>query len=73
MSEIIFNSKKLETAWSKASACSNLEDKEHLLFLHAWSCCNAVSATFPEGKTSFLKVNQSAKRSFHINQLCLDR
>lgn len=74
MSEIIFNSKKLETAWSKPSARSNLEDKEHLLFLHAWSCCNAVPATFPEGKTSFLKlVNQSAKRSFHINQLCLGR
>ena len=41
MSEMIFNSKKSETAWSIASACSNLEDKEQLLFVHAWSgVCN---------------------------------
>ena len=40
MSEIIFNSKKLETEWSIASASSNLEDKEQLLFVHVWSGCD---------------------------------
>ena len=60
VSEIIFNSKNTEAAWSIASACSNLEDKEHLLFVHARSVCDTVSATFGKGKTSFLKlVNQS--------------
>ena len=60
MSEIIFNSKKTETALIIASACSNLEDKEHLLFVHAWSVCDTASATFGKGKTRFLKlVNQS--------------
>ena len=60
MSEIIFNSKKTEAALSIPSACSNLENKEHLLFVHAWSVCDIVSATFGKGKTSFLKlVNQS--------------
>ena len=42
MSEIIFNSKKLETAWNIASACSSLEGKEHLLFVYACSICNIV-------------------------------
>ena len=60
MSKIIFNSKKTEAAWSIANACSNLENKEHLLFVHAWSVCDTVSATFGKGKASFLKlVNQS--------------
>ena len=60
MSEIIFNTKKTETAQSIASACSNLEDKEHRLFVHACSGCNTVSATFGRGKVSFLNlVNQS--------------
>ena len=60
MSEIIFNSKKTEAALSIPSACSNLEDKEHLLFVHAWSVCDTVSATYGKGKTSFVKlVNQS--------------
>ena len=60
MLEIIFNSKKTETAQSIASACSNLEDKEHRLFVHACSGFNTVSATFGKGKVSFLNlVNQS--------------
>ena len=42
LSEIIFNSKKSETVWSIASACLNLEDKEHLLFVYAWFGCNTV-------------------------------
>ena len=60
MSEIVFKSKKTETAWTIASTCSNLEGKEHLLFVHDWSVCDIVSATFGKGKPSFLKlVNQS--------------
>ena len=39
-----------------AIACSNLEDKEHVLFVHAWSVCDTVSATFGKGKASFLKL-----------------
>ena len=50
MSEIIFNSKKSETVWSIARACSNLEDKKHLLFVHVWSVCDTVSATFEKGR-----------------------
>ena len=44
MSDILFNSKKSQTAWSIKSACFNLENKEHLLFVQAlWlrhSLCN---------------------------------
>ena len=42
MSEIIFKSKKLATAWYTASACSSLEDKERHLFLYACCICNIV-------------------------------
>ena len=59
MSEIIFNSKKLETSQSIASACSNLDNKEHFIFAYAWSGCDTVSATFGKGKASFLKLLKS--------------
>ena len=60
MSEIIFNSEKPKTAWSIGSACSNLKDKEHLLFVHTWSGCDTVLVTFGKRKASFLKlVNQN--------------
>ena len=60
ISEIIFNSKKSETAWSMAYACSNLENKEYLLFVHALSGCDTVSVTSGKGKASFPKLmNQS--------------
>ena len=32
------------------------EIKEHLLFIHAWTGCNTVSAPFGKGKTSFLRL-----------------
>ena len=56
MSDIIFNSKKSQTVWSIKSACFNLENKEHLLFVHAWSGGDTVSAIFGKGKVSFLKL-----------------
>ena len=56
MSDIIFNSKKSQTAWGIKNACFNLENKEHLLFVHAWSGCDTVSAIFGKGKVSFLKL-----------------
>ena len=60
MSKIIFNSEKPKTAWSIGSACSNLKDKEHLLFVHTWSGCDTVLVTFGKRKASFLKlVNQN--------------
>ena len=77
MPEIIFNSKKSEAAWSIASDGSSLEDKEHLLFVHAWSGCDTVSATFGKGKASFLKlVNQSDELkdlSTSISDVCADK
>ena len=33
----------------------------HLLFLHAWTGCNATSATFGHGKTSLLKRIKASK------------
>ena len=30
----------------------------HLLFLHAWSGCDSISATFGQGKTSLIKKIQ---------------
>ena len=60
MLEIIFNWKKSDTAWSIASVCSNLEDKEHLTFVHACSGYIIMSGTFENSKASFLNlVNQS--------------
>ena len=60
MPETIFNLKKSETAWSIANVCSNLEDKEHLNFVHACSGYIIMSGTFEKGKASFLNlVNQS--------------
>ena len=56
MSNIKFNSKKSQTAWSIKSACFNLENQEHLLFFHAWSGCDTASAIFGKGKVSFLKL-----------------
>ena len=55
MSDIIFNSKKSQTAWSMKSACFNFENREHLLFVHAWSGCDTVSAIFGKVKVSFLE------------------
>ena len=60
MPETIFNLKKSETAWSITNVCSNLEDKEHLNFVHACSGYIIMSGTFEKGKASFLNlVNQS--------------
>ena len=60
MPETIFNLKKSETVWSIANVCSNLEDKEHLNFVHACSGYIIMSGTFEKGKASFLNlVNQS--------------
>ena len=60
MPETIFNLKKSETAWSIANVCSNLEDKEHLTFVHTCSGYIIMSGTFGKGKASFLNlVNQS--------------
>ena len=60
MLEIMFNLKKSDTALSIASVYSNLEDKEHLNFVHACSGYIIMSGTFENSKASFLNlVNQS--------------
>lgn len=59
-SDIIFYSRKSQKAWSIDRGCIDLENKEHLLFVHAWSGCDTVSATYGKGKVSLLKLlNQS--------------
>ena len=67
MSDIIFNSKKSEATWSKVvSACSNLEGKEHLLFVR--SCLVWL-------RHSVFNIWEVwwAKESFRINQWYLGR
>lgn len=57
MAEIIFYPERLHKGWSMKSIVPNIEKvKEHLLFIHAWSGCDTVSAPFGKGKTSFFQM-----------------
>ena len=55
MSDVIFYIERLQKGWSMKSLTPAVVDiKEHLLFIHACSGCDTVSAPFGKGKTGFL-------------------
>lgn len=57
MADVIFYLERLQQGWSMKSVTPTVaEIKEHLLFIHAWTGCDTVSAPFGKGKTSFLQL-----------------
>ena len=60
LGEIIFYQERQQKGWSIKQAAERLGDlREHVLFVHAWSGCDTVSAPYGKGKLSFL--NQVTK------------
>ena len=55
--DIIFFQERGQKGWNLKIISPRLEPiREYLLFLHAWSGCDTVSAPFGKGKASFLDI-----------------
>lgn len=70
--KIIFYQEKNRLGWDIKTAAAKCHPyRSHLLFVHAWSGCDTVSATFGKGKTSFLNVlhksDEVQRISKHLN------
>ena len=64
MSDVYF----FQERWNKASnikdASSKSEDiKQHLLFVHAWSCCDTVFSVLGKGKQNWPTTSQTKNRN----------
>ena len=73
---MIFYQEREQKGWNVSSMISQkLGDiKEHLLFVHAWSGCDTVSATFGKGKATFLNQLKKSEKlkdiSMEMNDTC---
>ena len=57
LSDIYFHKERGDKCWSIREALKSLSSiKQHILFIHAWSGCDSVSAIFGKGKPSFFKL-----------------
>ena len=57
LSDIYFHKERGDKCWSIREALKSLSSiKQHILFIHAWSGCDSVSAIFGKGKASFFKL-----------------
>ena len=57
LSDIYFHTEHGDKCWSIREALKSLSSiKQHILFIHAWSGCDSVSAIFGKGKASFFKL-----------------
>ena len=55
--EVTFFQERAQKGWSIKTVSPSLKSiREHLLFIHAWSGCDTVSAPFGKGKVSFLNL-----------------
>ena len=55
LGDIIFYPERKQKGWSIKQAAKRIVDlREHVLFVHAWSGCDTVSAPYGKGKPSFL-------------------
>ena len=64
MADIYFSSEKACKTWSIRDIVKHIGPilKHHILFLHAWLCCDTTSAIFEHGKTSLSKKLQSSEK-----------
>ena len=52
LSDVYFFQERWNKAWNIKDASSKSEDtKQHLLFVHTWSCSDTVFSVFGKGKT----------------------
>ena len=71
--DIIFYPQRLQKGWSVKSITPFLTTiKEHLLFIHAWSGCDTVSAPFGKGKASFLQLCEKSEELKDISTSMTD-
>ena len=57
LSDIYFHTERGDKCWSIREALKSLSlIKQHILFIHAWSGCDSVSAIFGKGKPSFFRL-----------------
>ena len=70
MHPIYFLQERMNRAWSIAELQPSITDiKEHLLFIHAWSGCDTVSAIYGRGKAlmvSLLRSSSTLKRAARL-------
>ena len=76
--DIVFYSAQVRKAWSISVVCRNVNScKDHLLFVHAWSDCDTVSATFGKGIVSFHKLleknSELRQISLMMNEISADK
>jgi len=74
MADIIFYPERLQKGWSMKSITPGLTTiKDHLLFIHAWSGCDTVSAPWKgEGKFSAIMFKiRRIERYLNLNDRCM--
>ena len=63
MCDILFYTAQLQKVWSLSVVSQKINYcKDHLLFVHAWSGCDTVSAPFGKDKVGFLKLVEKKRR-----------
>ena len=73
MANIIFYPDRVQKGLSiKLLTPGLLSIKEHLLFVHAWSGCDTVSAPYGKGKPTFLELCKKSKRLQEISTSMTD-
>ena len=70
MCDFLFYTAQLQKAWSLSAVSQKINYcKDHLLFVHAWSGCDTVSAPFGKGKVGFLKLVEKNEELKEISQI----
>jgi len=67
--DVIFFQERMQKGWKLKDCSGKLENIRNLiLFIHAWSGCDTVSAPFGKGKASFLNL---VKKSDELKQISI--
>ena len=73
MGDLIFFQERLNCGWNVKSAALRLDmEREHLLFVHAMSGCDTISAPFGKGKASFLNLFKKSEELKEISDTMSD-
>ena len=63
----------MHKGWNIKSGSGKLSElREHLLFVHAWSGCDTVSATFGKGKAKFFNQLKKSDELKNISTIMND-
>ena len=69
LGDIIFFQERMQKGWSMKDVSGKIEHiREFLLFIHAWSGCDTVSAPFGKGKASFTNL---VKKSDALKEIAI--